>query len=42
MKDFYVKVYLTNLGKYVEGYLVGKWVDVTKCAVKPRALALGI
>ena len=29
MKDFYVKVYLTNLGKYVEGYLVGKWVDVT-------------
>jgi hypothetical protein len=28
MKDFYVKVYLTNLGKYVEGYLVGKWVDV--------------
>ena len=28
MKDFYVRIYLTNLGKYLEGYLVGKWVDV--------------
>jgi hypothetical protein len=25
--NLYVRVYLTNLGKYVEGYLVGKWVD---------------
>lgn len=28
-KDIFVRVYLTNLGKYVEGYLIGEWVDVT-------------
>lgn len=28
-KDMFVKVYLTNLGKYVEGYLIGEQVDVT-------------
>ena len=23
-----VKIYITNLGKYVEGYLIGKWVQL--------------
>lgn len=23
-----LKIYLTNLGKYNEGYLVGKWVEL--------------
>ena len=29
MKDFYIRVYLTNLGKYVEGYLIGKWITLS-------------
>ncbi len=28
MSDIYLKVFLTNLGKYNEGELVGRWVDV--------------
>ena len=27
--DLYLNVYLTNLGKYTEGELLGKWVEVT-------------
>ena len=27
--DLYLNVYLTNLGKYNEGELLGKWVEVT-------------
>ncbi len=29
MDDLYLNVYLTNLGKYNEGELLGKWVGVT-------------
>lgn len=28
-EDLYLNVYLTNLGKYNEGELLGKWVEVT-------------
>ncbi len=26
--NIFIRVYLTNLGKYNEGYLIGKWVNV--------------
>lgn len=27
--NIYVSVFLTNLGKYVEGYLIGKWITLS-------------
>ena len=27
--NIYVNIYLTNLGKYTEGYLIGKWITLS-------------
>lgn len=27
--NIYVNVFLTNLGKYTEGYLIGKWITLS-------------
>ena len=37
--NIYVSVFLTNLGKYVEGYLIGKWI--TKCERKAPKFIYG-
>lgn len=29
MTSIYVNLYLTNLGKYTEGYLIGKWITLS-------------
>ena len=34
--NIYVNVFLTNLGKYTEGYLIGKWITLSKLDRRTR------
>ena len=37
-----LKVYLANLGKYVEGYLVGKWVELPCDDIAAELKSIGV